>query len=248
VIPTEYHKFDKVFSEKASQQLPARRPWDHAIKLLSDAPATLDCKTYPLAQGQQKLLDEFLTEHLAKGYIRRSKSPYALPFFFVGKKNTKTRPVQDYCILNNYTRCNNYPLPLIKELISQLVGKQWFTKFDVQWGYNNVWMKKGDEWKATFKINRGLFEPLVMFFGLTNSLATFQTIMDSIFREEIASGDIIIYMDDILIATTENLMLRADNLAIVCSLFQVNQPWLTTLRASMKSLLSTRELPLLWQS
>jgi hypothetical protein len=66
-------------------------------------------------------------------------------------------------------------------------------------------MKEGDEWKAAFKTNRGLFEPLVMFFGLTNSPATFQTMMDSIFREEIASGDVIIYMDDILIATTGNL-------------------------------------------
>jgi hypothetical protein len=66
-------------------------------------------------------------------------------------------------------------------------------------------MKEGDEWKAAFKTNRGLFEPLVMFFGLTNSPATFQTMMDSIFREEIASRDVIIYIDDILIATTRNL-------------------------------------------
>jgi hypothetical protein len=205
VIPTEYHKFGKVFSEKASQRLLARQPWDHAIKLLPDAPATLDCKTYSLAQGQQKLLNEFLTEHLAKEYICRFKSPYASPFFFVGKKSTKTRPVQDYHVLNDYMICNNYPLPLIKELISQLIGKQWFTKFDVRWGYNNVQMKEGNEWKAALKTNRGLFEPLVIFFGLTNSPATFQTMMDSIFREEIASRDIIIYMDDILIATTGNL-------------------------------------------
>jgi hypothetical protein len=66
-------------------------------------------------------------------------------------------------------------------------------------------MKEGNEWKAAFKTNRGLFKLLVMFFGLTNSPATFQTMMDSIFREEIASGDIIIYMDNILIATTRNL-------------------------------------------
>jgi hypothetical protein len=76
---------------------------------------------------------------------------------------------------------------------------------DVTWGYNNVQMKEGDEWKAAFKTNRGLFKLLVMFFGLTNSPATFQTMMDSIFREEITSGDVIIYMDDILIATIRNL-------------------------------------------
>src|SRR6267154_5116830 len=71
----------------------------------------------------------------------------------------------------------------------------------VRWGYNNVRIKEDDQWKAAFKMNRGLFEPTVMFFGLTNSPATFQTMMDAIFREEIASGDIIIYMDDVLIAT-----------------------------------------------
>jgi hypothetical protein len=172
---------------------------------MPNAPKMLDCKTYPLAIGQQDLLDQFLAEHLQKGYIRTSKSPYTSPFFFIKKKDGKHRPVQDYRKLNEVTVRNTYPLPLIKELIHQLVGKQWFTKFDIRWGYNNVRIKEGDEWKAAFKTNRGLFEPTVMFFGLTNSPATFQTMMDAIFREEIASGDIIIYMDDILIATTGSL-------------------------------------------
>jgi hypothetical protein len=80
--------------------------------------------------------------------------------------------------------CGTHTLPLIKEHFHQALGKQWFTKFDIRWGYNNVRIKEGDEWKATFKTNRGLFEPTVMFFGLTNSPATFQTMMDAIFREE----------------------------------------------------------------
>jgi hypothetical protein len=70
---------------------------------------------------------------------------------------------------------------------------------DVRWGYNNIRIKDGDTWKAAFRTNRGLFEPLVMFFGLTNSLATFQTMMNDIFREEIAEGWVVIYMDDILV-------------------------------------------------
>jgi hypothetical protein len=90
-------------------------------------------------------------------------------------------------------------------LINQLVGKTWFTKFDVHWGYNNVRIKNGDQWKAAFKTNRGLFKPTVMFFGLTNSPATFQTMMDEIFKDEVATGDVIIYMDDILIATARTL-------------------------------------------
>jgi hypothetical protein len=77
---------------------------------------------------------------------------------------------------------NKYPLPLISELVNKLQGTFYFTKLDVQWGFNNVQMKEGDEWKATFCTNRGLFKPLVMFFGLTNSCTTFQTMMDSIFE------------------------------------------------------------------
>jgi hypothetical protein len=78
----------------------------------------LDCKTYPLVPGQQELLDEFLKEHLAKGYIRISKLPYASPFFFVKKKDGKQQPIQDYRKLNQLTVWNTYPLPLIKELIN----------------------------------------------------------------------------------------------------------------------------------
>jgi hypothetical protein len=79
-VPTEYHKFGQVFSEEESQRFPGPRPWDHAIELVPDAPETLDCKTYPLAHGQQELLDQFIDEHLKKGYIRDSSSPYASPF------------------------------------------------------------------------------------------------------------------------------------------------------------------------
>jgi len=71
----------------------------------------------------------------------------------------------------------------------------------VQWGYNNVQIKEGDEWKAAFTTNQGLFEPKVMFFGLTNSPATFQAMMNDIFKEEIREGWVSIYMDNILIHT-----------------------------------------------
>ena len=70
---------------------------------------------------------------------------------------------------------------------------------DVRWGYNNVRIKDGDQWKAAFKTNKGLYEPNVMFFGLTNSPATFQTMMDDIFREEVAEGWLLTYIDDLLV-------------------------------------------------
>jgi len=106
----------------------------------------------------------------------------ATPFFFIKKKSGELRPVQDYRRLNTMTIKNSYPLPLISELIDKLKGARYFTKLDVRWGYNNVRIKEGDEWKAAFITSKGLFEPLVMFFGLTNSPATFQTMMNHLFR------------------------------------------------------------------
>ena len=96
---------------------------------------------------------------------------------------------------------NQYPLPLIDDLVNKLQGARYFTKLDVRWGYNSVRIKEGDEWKAAFRTNWGMFEPLVMFFGLTNSPATFQTMMNDIFADLIAEGQVIIYLDDILIFT-----------------------------------------------
>jgi len=96
---------------------------------------------------------------------------------------------------------NKYPLPLISELVSQLCGARYFTKLDVHWGFNNICIKPRDEWKAAFQTNRGLFESLVMFFGMTNSPATFQTMMNDIFRNLIVEGIVVVYLDDILIFT-----------------------------------------------
>jgi hypothetical protein len=72
-------------------------------------------------------------------------------------------------------------------------------KFDIRKGYNHIWIKEGDQWKAAFKMNRGLFKPMVMFFKLCNSPSTFQTMMNTIFGDMISKGWIVIYMDDILI-------------------------------------------------
>ncbi len=76
---------------------------------------------------------------------------------------------------------NKYPLPLIADLVNQAPGKDWYTTMDIRWGYNNIRIKDGDQWKAAFKTDRGLFKPLVMFFELTNSPTTFQTMMDDLF-------------------------------------------------------------------
>src|SRR5882762_7414766 len=96
---------------------------------------------------------------------------------------------------------SQYPLPLISDVVDKLKDAHIFTKFDVRWGYNNVRIKPGNKWKVAFKKNHGMFEPLVMFFGLTNSLAMFQAMMNEIFKDLIGTGKVFIYMDDILITT-----------------------------------------------
>ena len=205
IVPKCYHKFSRVFSERDSEKFPDRRPWDHAINLKPDAPTSINCRVYPLLPAEKEEQHKFLDQNLRLKRIRRSKSPYTSGFFFIKKKDGKFRPVQDYRNLNKWTIPNKYPLPLISELIHKISRKQWFTKLDVRWGYNNMRIKEGDEWKAAFKTSNGLFEPMVMFFGLTNSPAMFQTMMDDNLKEEIDKGDTLVYMDDIVIHTDGTL-------------------------------------------
>ena len=111
--------------------------------------------------------------------------------------------VQDYQYLNKGTIKDNYPLPLISDLINTMGMKRVFTKMDLRWGYNNVLVKEGDEWKAAFTMHLGVFEPTVMFFGLTNSPATFQAMMNDILRDLINTGEVAAFMDDVLVGTEE---------------------------------------------
>ncbi|SJL13786.1 uncharacterized protein ARMOST_17234 [Armillaria ostoyae] len=203
LVPPDYCSFRDLFLKENFDELPKRKPWDHAIELVPNAKSTLDCKVYPLNRDEQEQLDKFLDENLESGHITESKSPFASPFFFVKKKDGSLRPVQDYRKLNEMTIKNQYPLPLISELIDKLQGAKYFMKLDVRWGYNNVRIKEGDEHKATFCTNWGLFKPTVMFFGLTNSPATFQWMMNDIFKDLISEGKVTIYLDDILIFTKD---------------------------------------------
>jgi len=180
LVPEEYHEYLDIFSEEKAHRFPEARPWDHKIEM-KEGFEPKSFKNYNLTQTEQLELDKFLKENLEKGYIRPSQSPMASPFFFVDKKDGKLRPCQDYRYLNDWTIKNSYPLPLISEILDKLKGAKYFTKLDVRWGYNNIRIRKGDEWKAAFKTNKGLFEPTVMFFGMCNSPATFQSMMDNIF-------------------------------------------------------------------
>jgi hypothetical protein len=96
--------------------------------------------------------------------------------------STSDRPVQDYRKANALTQRDFYPVPLIPPTIAQVRNASIFTKFDVRQGYNNIRIRREDRHKAAFKTEFGIFVPNVMFFGLTNSPATFQRMMDSIFQ------------------------------------------------------------------
>ncbi len=119
--------------------------------------------------------------------------------FFVKKKEGSLHLVQDYWKLNEIMIKNSYPLPLVSDVLTRLHNMEWFTTLDLCWGFNNVYLKEGDEWKAAFSMNRGPFELLIMFFRLCNSPATFQTMINDILCPFINCNEAICYMDDILI-------------------------------------------------
>ena len=196
-----------MFSEQTHAKLPPHRHYDHTINL---QPTFTPCiaKIYPLNPAELQTCKEFVDEHLKTGQIIPSKSPQAFPFFFIPKKDRSLHPCQDYWYLNSHTVWNAYPLLLIPELIDNMKDATLFTKFDMQWGYNNICIREENQWKAAFITPLGLFEPTVMFFRFCNTPSTFQAFMNHIFTNMIAEKWLKIYMDDSSIHTKDDLTLH----------------------------------------
>ena len=151
---------------------------------MDTAPTHFNCKIYPLSRDEQDAENKFIDKNLEKGYIVPSDSPYGFSTFMVPKKDSKEkRYIINYRPLNAVTRKDITPLPNLKQCIENLQGMELFSKFDICWGYNNIHICEGDQWKAAFKTHQGLFEPKVMFFGMSNSPASFQWFMNSILEE-----------------------------------------------------------------
>jgi len=199
IVLQRFHKYLKVFEKKDSERMPTRKAWDHAIDLREVFVPKKD-KIYPLSRVEREEVQEFVKDQLRKGYIRPLKSPQMSPVFFVLKKDGKKRMVQDYRYLNSWTIKNNYPLPLISDLIDSIGKKKMFMKMDLWWGYNNVRIKEGDEWNAAFSMPEGSFEPMVMFFGLTKSPAMFQAMMNDLSRDLVVEEKVAVFIDDVMIA------------------------------------------------
>ena len=144
LVPEKFHRWIKVFGKKQLERMPTRKVWDHTIEVKKGF-VLRKRKMYPLSREEREEVREFMKEQLRKGYIQPSKSPQTALVFFVGKKDVKKRMVQDYRYLNEWTIKNNYPLPLISDVLENIRMKKLFTKIDLRWGYNNVRIKEGDK-------------------------------------------------------------------------------------------------------
>jgi len=200
MVPPQFHAYLNVFKKAPSECMPVHKPWDHAIDLNPNF-VPWKSKLYPISPTEQQEVRDFVDDQLKKGCIWPTKSPQTSLVFFIPKKDGKKRMVQDYRYLNKEMIKNNYLLLHIPELIDRIGDAKLFTKLDLRWGYNNIHIKEGDEWKAAFTCQDGRFEPLFMFFGLCNSPGTFQTMMNEIFHD--MAVVVMVYIDNILIFTSE---------------------------------------------
>ncbi|QRV81327.1 Transposon Tf2-1 polyprotein [Ceratobasidium sp. AG-Ba] len=197
-IPEEFMEFIDVFSEELFKKLPEHRSFDCNIDFVEGSGLPKPAKVYPLSPIESRTIKEFIDQELADGKIRPSKSPIASPCFFVKKKDGSLRLVTDYWKINNITIPDQFPMPLQVELVDQVKNAKIYSKLDLRWGFNNIRIKEGDEWKTAFRTAYGIYEYLVMPFGLKNAPAVLQRMMNDIFRH-LLGVTVVVYMDDILI-------------------------------------------------
>lgn len=196
-VPEIYHDYLDLFETKEPTGPPKRRIQDHSIPIEENKNPPFE-KLRELDERRLKVLKEYLDINLERGWIRRSSSPAGAPICFVRKKDGTDRLCIDYRGLNDITRKDRTPLPLIQESLDRLSAAKIYTKLDIKDAYHNLRIAEGDEWKTAFRTKYGLFEYLVMPFGLTNAPGSFQRWINEILSEFL---DIfcIAYLDDILI-------------------------------------------------
>ncbi|SOV09386.1 uncharacterized protein UDID_18575 [Ustilago sp. UG-2017a] len=218
IIPQEYHQYLDVFSRVKADKLLPHRTYDHQIPL-EEGKSPPFGPIYSLSEHELKTLREYLEENLAKGFISPSDSLAASPILFVKKKDGSLRLCVDYRGLNRITIRNRYPLPLIDELLDRLREARFFTRIDLRGAYNLFCIAKGDEWKTAFRTRYGLFQYNVMPFGLTNTPASFQHLMNDMFKDML-DRSLIIYLDDLLIYSSTLKQHQEHVLAVLARLRQ----------------------------
>ncbi|SOV02334.1 uncharacterized protein UDID_19200 [Ustilago sp. UG-2017a] len=196
-IPKLYQHLRDVFDEVEADKLPHHTEHDLHLELLEGGKPPQG-PLYLKGPKEMTELRRYLDENLKKGFIRPSKSPARSPVLFVPKKDGGLRLCVDYRGLNEITVKNRAPLPLIEEQLFLLRKARIYTKLDLRAAYNLIRIAKGDEWKTAFGTQLGLYEYLVMPFGLANAPAHFQSFINDIFGD-IIGVYVVVYLDDFLI-------------------------------------------------
>jgi hypothetical protein len=189
-------EFPDVFP-KDLPRLPPERDVEFVIEL-KPGTAPISRRSYQMPPNELVELKTQLQDLLEKGFIRPSSSPWGCPAIFVKKKDQTLWMCVDYRPLNGVTIKNKYPLPRIDILFDQLTGARVFSKIDLRSGYHQIRIRPEDIPKTAFTMRYGLFEYLVMSFGLTNAPAHFTYLMNSVFMPELDKF-VVVFIDDILI-------------------------------------------------
>ena len=197
-VPERFHEFIPIMTTEAASVLPKHGPYDHAIELKEGSTPPWG-PIYALNEAELEELRKWLKKMTDMGAVRSSKSSCSSPVLFVPKNHGRgLRLCIDYRGINKITIPNRYPLPNMDELRDRVRGSKYFSKIDLKNGYHLIRIKEGDEWKTTFRCRYGLFEYTVMPFGLINAPATFQAMINHIFRDMLDQGTIA-FMDDIAV-------------------------------------------------
>jgi len=196
VLPEEYQKFRAAFSD-GTKTLPEHTDADLGIELVEGKLPPFGA-LYSMSEDELSIVKTYVDDMMKKGLIRPSTSPIGAPILFARKKDGSLRLCVDYRRLNDLTVKNVYPLPLIHELLDRMAGSSIFTKLDLKDAYWLIRIKKGDEWKTAFRTRYGLFEYLVMPFGLSNAPGQFQSYVNKLFSDML---DLFVctYLDDFMI-------------------------------------------------